>query len=158
VLDLALSLPPELAFDETFQGDAITRAFPEHADIPFEPLSYRSGPPQRWHDSRVAMDLARHAFRHRASELIDTRFAIPRLLRAAGAGSMGYVAWWQPLLVLTLLQLEEALATIGVSSQAPVSEPGQFRLASSSQQLGHGRAGPLGGGRFPPRETGTLPD
>ena len=110
VHDLALSLPPELTFDETFQGEAVNRAFPEYAEIPFEPLHYRSNPPEAWHDARTAADLARYFLRCRDSELIDTGFAIPRLLRAAFMGSMAYVAWWRPLLVLPLLQLEETLA------------------------------------------------
>ncbi len=113
VYDFLSSLPASF-FREggQFHQDAILRAYPEYACIPFE---RKDAPPTDAgkQSGQFARALARHVYTQvrRPSRLMANRYLMPRLLRCLVDRSYSEsLGWLSPPLILYLFQLEMACA------------------------------------------------
>lgn len=93
VFDFMTSLPVALVVDRQFQSDALRRAYPDFADIPFETAT--SDVEDAAYARRVALELV--ATRPR-SRFVRQRYVVPRVLAAAVKGRMAPL-WFLPLIV-----------------------------------------------------------
>lgn len=108
LFDFLTSLPTEMIIEHTFHTETIRRAYPKHADIPFDD---KTAP---WLDTRKHYDqfnksLARYVFTRtrRPLRLLRSGYVLPRL--AYSLVSQRYresIRWLSPLLILYLFQLE----------------------------------------------------
>jgi hypothetical protein len=111
----AMGLPPKVmsptlsASDKSFHSDAIHRAFPQFAAIPFE----RKDAPRRdarRHDARFAADVARFMLTHRRApkRVLNGRYVFPRLLFGLAHVWYRQSHRWLAGIALYLFQLELA--------------------------------------------------
>lgn len=108
VYDLLASLPASMLLDGQFHTDAIHRAYPKYKNIPFENKS----PPQQdsqIHYSRYARELTRFLIGRRHSQIVNTSFLIPRMLRWSFSREPINLSWMEPEYAIYLLQLENLL-------------------------------------------------
>jgi hypothetical protein len=123
--DFLMGLPPtvmsrNLSDGKAFHTDAIHRAFPEYAHIPFENKK-APGVDARQHNAKFAAEAARFLLRHarRTTRLLNRAYVLPRAVCAAARPSFGSARPWFPSLTLYLTQLE--LAT---GRRFPLVRPG----------------------------------
>jgi asparagine synthase (glutamine-hydrolysing) len=114
VVDFLMSLPPGVVMDHRLHTEAITRAFPRHASIPFE----ENGPDRRAHSvvRYDAVDLGRLLLRRNAP--LRRQHILPRL---AAAATLGYAhhLWFLSLAVyLTQLLSDTAPAAMSALLEA----------------------------------------
>lgn len=98
LFDHLMGLPPELTLDHRFHTDAIRRAYPEFADMPYTSKSEGGG-----HDSTVhrahAIEVARRTGLGAGIPWIRTTWAAPRLLRCVlSPGYSRNIRWLGPFL------------------------------------------------------------
>jgi len=111
LLDFVVSLPAEMLLGRQFHIEAIYRAFPKFAHLPFA-AGWGYGPPRRdpWFMRRFAGDvMARVAVRR--SAFLRRAYLVPRLARRVWDGTDG-IRHYFPRVILHLLQLE-AVSTAG---------------------------------------------
>jgi asparagine synthase (glutamine-hydrolysing) len=107
VYDLLASLPAEVFLDHEFHTEAIRRAYPEFAEVPFE-IKGREESGRTEAARRLARGVLGYALLHPRWRFVDRRRWLLRLSRAATKN--GYpVEWLHPLLGLYLIQLQEEL-------------------------------------------------
>jgi asparagine synthetase B (glutamine-hydrolysing) len=99
VFDLLASLPASLEMDRRLHTDAIARAFPQYADIPYERKSERSSRPA--FQRRLASSLAVAVVS--AREMLRADALLPGILATVGDGSAQRL--WHTPLTLYLAQL-----------------------------------------------------
>lgn len=106
---LMASLPASLALDESFHTEAIARAFPEFASLPF------SGHTPNQHHFRGMHPFAREALRYVQSRRDSAFFSLPRLAKAirshGTSGDKRQLDLVQLPRILCLLELEQHLDT-----------------------------------------------
>jgi asparagine synthase (glutamine-hydrolysing) len=107
VFDLLASLPADWLLDHRFHDEAIARAYPVLADLPYARGGNRTlTPADRSAFRRFAVDAAVYALGHR-SALVQQSYVVPRFLRAALDGDyFRSLDWMAPFRLLHLLQLE----------------------------------------------------
>jgi asparagine synthetase B (glutamine-hydrolysing) len=99
VFELLASLPASLEMDRRLHTDAIARAFPQHADIPYERKTARSRRP--WLQRRLAASLARDVVANRG--LLRARTLLPGVLATVADGNAERL--WHTALTVYLAQL-----------------------------------------------------
>jgi hypothetical protein len=106
VYDHLASLPASMLMDGKFHTDAICRAYPKYADVPFED---KSAPPQdsRRYYRRYAIELVRHFASRYGSDIVNTSFLVPRMLRWSLSRQPPRLRWMEPEYAIYLLQLEK---------------------------------------------------
>jgi asparagine synthase (glutamine-hydrolysing) len=108
----ATVMSPDLAAgDKSFHTDAIHRAFPQLAHVPFEnKLAPKLD--ARAHHRRFAAEAGRFLVQHphAGAGLLNRAYVLPRALCAATNGSFGETRPWFASLTLYLRQLELAKA------------------------------------------------
>jgi asparagine synthase (glutamine-hydrolysing) len=108
VFDLLAAIPAEMLLDHQLHTETILSAYPHYRHIPFERKQPRRLRDRR-HAARFGLELARYALRHLPSRLVRGSFLLPRL-QGLGATTVDAVLWFDPILVILLLQLGEAMA------------------------------------------------
>jgi asparagine synthase (glutamine-hydrolysing) len=109
-----LSLPTAALADGRLRDEAIARAFPQHAHLPYEDPAKAAGAVPGYY-RRLSFALAREALRRTASPLVRRGFLASRLARSAATGSQ---PWFETRRAVFLMQLEEVM-----QSGAALSEP-----------------------------------
>jgi asparagine synthetase B (glutamine-hydrolysing) len=109
------SLPASALADGRLRDDAIARAFPQHAHLPYEDPSRTSGPMAGYY-RRLSWALARDALSRRTSPLVRRRFLASRLAKSAVVGNQ---PWLESRRAVFLMQIEEVLD--GVAARQPSS-------------------------------------
>jgi asparagine synthetase B (glutamine-hydrolysing) len=104
LVDFARSLPASLLLDHTFHEEAIGKAYPQYAGIPFAPAGHYAVVPHRT-VKPFARALAACLLRT-PSTLVNKQHVAPRLLARAIDGDFPRMLWIVPDLLLYLLQLE----------------------------------------------------
>ena len=85
LFDFLMSLPIQYTVSRTFHEEAIARAYPRYADIPYEDKHAPRQPIGRWSTTRMDLEIAFLAASHPSVRLSHS-FLVPRLaLRAAGS-------------------------------------------------------------------------
>jgi hypothetical protein len=115
VYELLSSLPPShlspdlTSPNKSFHSDAIKRAYPAFADIPFED-SHAPKLDARPHYARFAADVSRHLFGafRRPFRTLANGYVWPRMMLALPGGAFGASRPWLPILALYMCQLETA--------------------------------------------------
>jgi asparagine synthase (glutamine-hydrolysing) len=132
VFDFLASLPVAWLLDHTFHDEAIARAYPVLADLPYARGGNRAlTPADRRVVRRFALEAAAYAGLARRSNLIQQSYVVPRFLRAALDGDyLGRLDWMVPFRVLHLLQIERCCTkpysvTVG-------GRPGELRQRTDS--------------------------
>jgi asparagine synthase (glutamine-hydrolysing) len=115
LVSLLASLPPEIVApslsrsDKSFHTDAIRRAYPEWADVPFEDktTARTSGSA---HGARFCRETARYLLPRlgRRGALLDRRYLAPRLVYSLANARFAASHAWLASLALYLFQLERA--------------------------------------------------
>lgn len=100
---LCASLPAELFFDRTFHTEAIARAYPRFADVPYE--SKGTSTAQSAFLRRYARDCALMLLRERP-RAVRAGFALPRLARAMVDRRYGASMQWLAPFLVWLAQVE----------------------------------------------------
>jgi hypothetical protein len=114
----ATIMSPDLAAgDKSFHTEAIHRAFPQHARVPFEDKRAPQIDP-RAHHRRFAAEAGRFLIQHprAGAGLLNRSYVLPRAVCAATIGSFGEARPWFAGLTLYLKQLELAAAGVIPSS------------------------------------------
>lgn len=114
VFDLLTSLPVEMYADRRFHTQAIHRAFPEYAHIPFEGKKRTPASNPRLYLMRNWMKLLTHALT-RGGGLLNVRYIAPRLLAYALLGEAKPV--WYDSAAIYMIQLNEAIARAQLSAR-----------------------------------------
>ena len=116
LFDFLMGLPPTvmsptLADGKAFHTDAINRAFPQYAGVPFENKKAPGADP-RLHNARLAREAGRYILRHCrwAPQLIDPGSAVLRAACGVVRSTFGERRPWFSLVTLYLTQLEMAAA------------------------------------------------
>jgi hypothetical protein len=111
VYDLLMSLPGEMLADGRFHTEAIARAFPEAAKIPYglsdddkSAAQWQRGQ-QRRHFRRLSIELGSWVALGVGDKLISKRFLLPRLAVAAAMGSTDHL-WFDVEKVIWLTQCD----------------------------------------------------
>jgi hypothetical protein len=99
------SLPTSALADGQLHDEAIQRAFPRYADVPYEDRTKPAAPVSRFF-RRLSWDLAWEMMRRRASPLVRRRFLASRLLRGAATGAK---PWFSVRRTVLLMQLEDLI-------------------------------------------------
>jgi len=106
VFDLLSGLPAEVFLDHTFHTEAIHRAYPEHAAIPFA-IKREQTTSDRAPLRIFARAVLLQSLRHGRSALYRRSYFIPRLLRCLVDPSYSDAINWLGPQILYALQLEE---------------------------------------------------
>jgi asparagine synthase (glutamine-hydrolysing) len=127
LVSLLASLPPEIVApslsrsDKSFHTDAIRRAYPQWADVPFEdkttPRTSTSG-----HGARFSRETARYLLPRlgRRGTLLDRRYLAPRLMYSLANARFAASHAWLASLALYLFQLERvAFPSVSRRPQTP---------------------------------------
>lgn len=114
VFDLLTSLPVEMYADRRFHTQAILRAFPEHAHVPFERKSKTPESNPRIYLMRNWLKLLGLVLA-RGGGLLDLRFMAPRLLAYAVLGKAKPV--WYDSSAIYMIQLAETIARAQLSAR-----------------------------------------
>ncbi len=103
LFDCLSALPAELLMDRALHTDAIARAWPAHAHLPYE----RKGLPteDRWAQRRFAASLAAAALRGSSRSMLRRSTLLPSLAATVADGSSRRL--WHAVLVLFLDQIAE---------------------------------------------------
>ncbi len=101
VYDFLASLPASLFLDHQLHTDAIARAYPQYAHVPYEKKNYAVV--NRRHYRRLALDVGRYYLAQRSTAIRES-FLLPRLLKCAVGGDEA-ITWLAPLTIY-LSQLE----------------------------------------------------
>ena len=120
VFDLLSSLPAEMFLDHAFHTEAVAKAYPKYAGIPYSTRESRETVPSH-HPAvrRSAMELIVDGARHGRSPLVQRRYFLPRLVRCMVSREYSSsIAWLGPLMRY-LIHLDEAVRQ--ASSLAPPS-------------------------------------
>ena len=115
VYDLLFSLPPRLLStdlsspNKSFHSDAIRRAYPKYAQVPFEDSSAPSLP-SNGHFRRYGASVASHFFAttRKPLSIIDSRYVWPRLAWSFVQPEFWEKRAWLPGVLMYLWQLEHA--------------------------------------------------
>jgi hypothetical protein len=101
-----MTLPIRALAHGLLRDDAIARAFPTHADLPYEETAAvcRAAPD---YYRQVSWMLAREALRGRNASLVRRTFLASRL---AGSVATGRAPWFEVRRAIYLMQLEDVLA------------------------------------------------
>ena len=99
--DFLTSLPASMFLDHQLHTDAIARAYPKFAHIPYEKKGRSVG--NRGHFRRLALEVGRYYLAH-SSPLIRTSSLLPRLVRSLALGHESII--WLSALAIYLGQLE----------------------------------------------------
>lgn len=108
VYDLLASLPASMLLDGQFHTDAIHRAYPKFRNIPFEDKS-ASKQDSRTYYRNYARELTRFLIGRRHSQIVNTSFLIPRMIRWSFSREPVNLSWMEPEYAIYLLQLENLL-------------------------------------------------
>jgi asparagine synthetase B (glutamine-hydrolysing) len=100
------TLPTSALADGRLHDEAIRRAFPRYAELPYADPNRLGAPAPRFF-RRLSWDLAREMMRHRPSPLVRRRFLASRLLRGAMTGAK---PWFSVRRTVLLMQLEDLIA------------------------------------------------
>ena len=112
VFDFLSSLPSSMFLDHTFHTEAIHRAHPDHAEVPFEDKTV----PKRetsWHFRRLLLESAGYITRYGSGRFLNRKYLVPRLIRMASDPTIhvrkrkSYLA---PFAALFLARLEYSLS------------------------------------------------
>ncbi len=127
LFDLLMGLPPTvmsptLKDGKTFHTDAINRAFPQYADVPFENKK-AAGSDARAHNARLAREAGGYILRHArwSMRLLDPASAALRAACGAIRPSFGEQRPWFSLVALYLTQLEMAASGRAPAIEAPAA-------------------------------------
>lgn len=123
------TLPTSALADGHLHDDAIRRAFPRYAEVPFEDRTKAAAPAPGFF-RRLSWDLAREMMRHRTSPLVRRRFLATRLLRGAATGAR---PWFSVRRTVLLMQLEELFADDRVMPSS-FTVQGDVAEAAAAQQ------------------------
>lgn len=109
LFDFLTGLPVEMLIDHTFHTDAISRAYPEHAHLPYEDKGKRADSPdlKRLH-ADFGRQVAKRLLLRPSSRLINKRFALPRAVRTLFSPAFSASIHWYSPLALYLDQLDIA--------------------------------------------------
>ena len=114
--DFLMGLPPtvmsrNLADGKAFHTDAINRAFPQYAHLPFEDKKAKRID-ARAHNARFAAEAGRYLLRraHLPTRWLNRGYVLPRALYAAVRPSFGESRPWFASISLYLMQMEMAAA------------------------------------------------
>ena len=126
VFDLLASLPAAWLLDHTFHDEAIARAYPVLADLPYARGGNRAlTPADRSAFRRFAVDAAVLCARPPV-DLIQRSYVVPRFLRAALDGDyFRRLDWMAPFRLLHLLQIERC-------SPSPMCDGGRAARPTSA--------------------------
>jgi hypothetical protein len=112
LFDYLSSIPGEELDDKTLHTDALSKAYPQWAHLPYElaesdPRAARSSQlSRRRYNGRLALDMAAHLVRQRDS-WVDRLAVLPRLVGLLGqADARHSVFWFNPERILWTTQLE----------------------------------------------------
>jgi hypothetical protein len=124
--DFLAALPASMTVDHLFHTDALRRAYPDFADIPFARKT--KGPRYtRQNLRRHAVELAKFVWQHRGGDIVSSSFVTPHILRGLAVPlSCEALAWLGPLAIY-LVQLQST----GRLSPVNLSYPLHERVASS---------------------------
>jgi hypothetical protein len=100
------SLPTSALADGQLHNEAIQRAFPGYADVPYEDRTMPATPAAGFF-RRLSWDLAREAMRRRVSPFVRRRSVAARVLRGAATGA---APWFSVRRTVLLMQLEDVMA------------------------------------------------
>jgi len=104
VFDFLTSLPGTMLADRQFHNDAIRRAYPRYAHIPFSMDLNETPRVDRWFNRRFVAGITAHLAAGGASPFLRRGYLLPRLAKHLGTGTNGYRRF-PPYLILYLLQL-----------------------------------------------------
>src|SRR5947209_10799928 len=123
VFDLLSGLPAEEFLDHTFHTEAIQRAYPRYAAVPFAAKKEQRILSADHAPLRVfGRDVVSKSLRHGRSSLLRRSYFIPRLMRGLVDPSDCQTIDWLGRSVLYVLQLEE-ICRAATSGPRPVSRP-----------------------------------
>lgn len=107
--DFLSELPVEMLIDHTFHSDAISRAYPQHASLPYEDKGKRADSPElmRQH-AAFSTQVAKRLLYRPSSRLINKRFVLPRAVRSLFDSAFSASTHWYSPLALYLDQLDIA--------------------------------------------------
>jgi len=132
LFDFLMSLPMEHTVSHAFHDDAIARAYPRHADIPYEDKRAAPQAARRWPAARMDLELALLAASRPSARLSQT-FLLPRLaLRAAGARRYGWVSSQQALYYLLVESLAAANSAFALASDSAIRHTSVERAVAPS--------------------------
>jgi hypothetical protein len=103
---LSHALPTSALAGGRLRDDAIARAFPQYAELPYEDAPAACGAAPGYY-RRFSWALAREALRRRDTPLVRRRFLASRL---AGSVATGRAPWFEGRRAIFLMQLEDVLA------------------------------------------------
>jgi len=114
LFDVMFALPPDvitpglLPEDKTFHAEAIARAYPRFADLPFSDVQQRID--ARTHHAQLTRDLAILALRECRHQptFVNRTYVLPRLLTSMVSGRCAERVGWMTQNTMYLLQLEMA--------------------------------------------------
>lgn len=109
------SLQTSALADGQLHDEAIRRAYPRYADVPYEDRTKPASPAPRFF-RRLSRDLAREMMRDRKSPLVRRWFLASRLLRGAATGAK---PWFSVRRTVLLMQLED-LTTATAALRGPL--------------------------------------
>jgi asparagine synthase (glutamine-hydrolysing) len=109
-----MSLPPSLTMDSDFHTDAIHRAFPRYADIPFSDWIPRER--SNWRDMSSARRLLWMMIRDGGGPLLRMRYIMPRVLRASMDPRYAQSVGWLANMAVYAMQLGRYLESIDAGS------------------------------------------
>jgi asparagine synthase (glutamine-hydrolysing) len=125
VFDLLSSLPAEMFLDHGFHTEAVAKAFPRYAGIPYSTREGRETAASH-HPAvrRSAMELIVDGARHGRSSLVQRRYFLPRLVRCMVNREYSASITWLGPLMRYLIHLDEAARQASsVSSASPRPDP-----------------------------------
>jgi hypothetical protein len=128
--------------DKSFHSDAISRAYPQYADVPFEDRRAAHADPSE-HDARFSAETARIVFSSLRvpPKLLNQRYIWPRLGLAAVRQSYAVSHRWLPGLALYLFQVDAAAARLADALMrrqrrtAPSGAPDVLALARPTARM-----------------------
>jgi len=123
------TLPTSALTDGQLHDEAIRRAFPRYAAVPYEDRTIPGAPSPRFF-RRLSWDLAREMMRHRTAPLVRRSFLATRLVRGAATGAK---PWFSVRRTILLMQLEDLLADHRVMP-ALIAARGDVAEAAAAQQ------------------------
>jgi len=107
--DFLDSMPHEVMRSDNFRRDAVNRAYPQHAHLPYLEDDMPDPTAARRDRARLARAVTRHLLRHPRPRWISQRRLAPRLLAClANRRFAARSAWWLPT-CLYLIQIDEAV-------------------------------------------------
>jgi len=128
VFDFLTSLPGAMLEDRQFHNDAIRRAYPRYASIPFSMELSQARRVDRWFNRRFVAGIMMQLAVGRRPSFVRRSYLLPRLAKPLWNGTSGYRRF-PPYLILYLLQLgrivagEKWLAESGTAHQSRHGSP-----------------------------------